>query len=339
MIKEVLRELVKGKCLSYDDAVNVLTEIISGSAPDHLVTAFLTALAMRPVKGEELAGFSFAMRKYALPIYVKSKPVIDTCGMGGDHKGTFNISTAVAFVCAGAGIKVAKHGNRSATSMCGSADVLEHLGVVIDLPPENVAKCIDHIGIGFLFARTFHPAMKNVAKVRSELPFPTIFNMIGPLSNPVSVDAQVLGVFSEDLLDPVAIALKLIGRRRAFIVWGTDGLDEVTPCGDTKIKEVNSGEIREYVVNPSHLGLTPISLEQIKGGTVEQNAEILVKVLSGEHTPYRTAVLINSAPAIIAGGLAHNWKEAISIAEETVNSGKALQKLQQLIDFSKSLAK
>lgn len=334
-----LRKIVINEDLNYDEYFQSLSEIMQGNISDVLTSSFLTALALRPYGGEELAGLSSAMRKFALPITVNKHPIIDTCGTGGDRKGTFNISTTTALVCAGAGICVAKHGNRSATSSCGSADVLEHLGVVIDLPPDKVAKCIEETGIGFLFARRFHPAMKNVAKIRSELPFPTVFNLLGPLSNPVSLDGQIIGVFSKELLEPIAKALLQLGIKKSFVVWGNDGVDELSISDKTDIMEISDEKIKYYQVSPEDFGFPRYPIENIKGGTLEKNAEIVRSVLLGEKTPYRDAVLLNSIFGIMVSGKTSDWKEALYIAQDSIDSGKAINKLNDLVIYSSQLAK
>ncbi|HPP57558.1 MAG TPA: anthranilate phosphoribosyltransferase [Candidatus Hydrogenedens sp.] len=335
---QILKRVVGGANLTCDDAYESLSAIMEGGVSEILTASFLTAMASRPVIGEELAGLAMAMRRFAMPVSVSRTPVIDTCGTGGDRKGTFNISTTTALVCAGAGVNVAKHGNRSATSACGSADVLECLGVVIDLPSEKVAICIDEIGIGFLFARRFHPAMKFVAKIRSELPFPTVFNLLGPLCNPVKLDGQIIGIFSKDLLEPVSKALQMLGIKRGFVVWGIDGIDEVNIAGETEVYEITPDSIKYYQITPEEFGFRRYNLDEIKGGNVGVNAEIVRNVLTGEKSPYRDAVLLNSIPAIIASGMTSDWKTALEMSEQSIDSGKAFEKLQQLIDLTRRLA-
>ncbi len=338
-LPKVVKKIMQGEKLSLEDSDFALSEIMEGTASEILTSSFLSALALRPLQGEELAGLAKAMRRFALQLPVEKHPVIDTCGTGGDRKGTFNISTTTAFVCAGAGIYVAKHGNRSATSSCGSADVLEYLGAVIDLPPEKVLACLHEVGIGFLFARKFHPAMENVAKIRSELPFPTVFNLLGPLSNPALLDGQIIGVFAREFLAPVAKALQRLGIKRGFVVWGSDGIDEISPSGKTEIYEVSEGDIKYYQVLPENYGIERHSIDEIKGGTVKKNAEIIRSVLSGEKSPYRDSVLLNSAFAILASGKTSDWKDAMELAEESIDSGNAIRKLEELISYSRYLAK
>ncbi|MCX8065819.1 MAG: anthranilate phosphoribosyltransferase [Candidatus Hydrogenedentes bacterium] len=335
--RDILKDSVAGKSLSAESAEFALRGVMNSEVPESLVSSFLTSLAVRKVSGCELLGFAKAMRALAVTLEVNSRPLLDTCGTGGDRKGTFNISTTVALVCAGAGIKVAKHGNRSATSACGSADVLEKLGIVIDLPPDLVAKSISEVGIGFIFARRYHPAMKNVAKLRSELPFPTIFNMLGPLSNPASPDSQIIGVFSADLLDSISDALMGLGVKSGYVVFGKEGLDEVSISGETEIVEIREGVKKSYVVIPEDFGLQRTSIGSIHGGDTEKNAEIILKVLSGEKSPYRDAVVINSALALVAGGKAKDFLEGKELAEEVLDRGLAKDKLDEWLKFCKSV--
>lgn len=335
--KEVLREYVAGGTLSTEKAEFALKSIMNGELAESLVASFLTSLAIRKISGMELLGFAKAMRSLALPLNVDVRPLLDTCGTGGDKKGTFNISTVVALICAGAGLNVAKHGNRSATSACGSADVLEALGILIDLPPDLVAKSIREVGIGFIFARRYHPAMKNVAKLRSELPFPTIFNLLGPLSNPASPEIQIIGVFSEELLDPISDALIGLGIERGYIVFGKEGLDEVSISGETEVVELKNGTKTHYIIVPEDFGLQRIPLEYIRGGDVNKNVDIVLRILSGEKSPYRDAVVVNSALALIIGGKASSIKEGRFLAEEILDRGLAKQKLEEWLKFCKSL--
>ncbi len=335
--RDVLKEIVEGKSLSAEDAEFALKSIMSGELSEAVIASFLTSLAIRKISSEELLGFAKAMRALAVPVQVSTRPLLDTCGTGGDKKGTFNISTAVALVCAGAGIKVAKHGNRSATSACGSADVLERLGVKIDLPPELVAESIEEVGIGFIFARRYHPAMKKVAKLRSELPFPTIFNILGPLSNPAFPEMQVMGVYSGDLLEYVSDALIGLGVRSGYVVFGREGLDEVSISGETDIIEIRDGTKNRYTITPNDFGVHPSPLNSIRGGDVNFNAEIILRVLSGEKSPYRDVVLINSAVALVAGGKAKDFLDGKKLAEEVLDSGLAKEKLEKWVEFCKKL--
>jgi anthranilate phosphoribosyltransferase len=259
---------------------------------------------------------------------------VDTCGTGGDRSGTFNISTTVAFVAAGAGVAIAKHGNRSATSKCGSADVLEALGVNIDASPERVGRCIDDIGIGFLFARKLHGAMRHVGPVRVELRVRTIFNILGPLTNPAGADGQVIGIFDEALVEPMASVLAALGARHGFVVHGCDGLDELTLSGPSKVAEAREGAVNVYEVSPTDYGIALAPVDALLGGDASDNAQILRAILEGERGPRRDAVLYNAAPAIVAGGVAPDWHEGLKRAAEAIDSGAALKTLEDLIRLS-----
>jgi anthranilate phosphoribosyltransferase len=280
---------------------------------------------------EEIAGMAETMRALATAIPATARPLVDTCGTGGDHSGTFNISTTAAFVTAGAGVHVAKHGNRSASSLCGSADVLEALGVNLDLSPERVAECIDQIGIGFLFARNLHTAMKHVGPIRAELKLRTVFNILGPLTNPAGADGQVMGVFDRNLIAPLAEVLLQLGSRHVFIVAGSDGLDELTLTGPSFVAEGCAGTVKTYEVTPEQFGLTRTHAASLMGGDPAANALILRAVLSGETGPRREIVLLNAAPALVAGGKADSLEEGIRVAQASIDSGAALSKLEELI--------
>ena len=308
--------------------------LMTGEAIPTHVSAFLVALAMKGETVDEITGLAEIMRKMATPIHTKRKPLVDTCGTGGDHSGTFNISTAAAFVVAGAGVPVAKHGNRSASSQCGSADVLESLGVNIEAGPERVGACIDEAGIGFLFARTLHTAMKHVAPVRSELKIRTVFNILGPLTNPARASGQVMGVFDSTLVEPLAHVLANLGARRAFVVAGSDGLDELTLGGPSLVAEAAGGTVKTYQIDASDLGLSPASLDAITGGDAATNAAILRGVLEGKPGPHRDVVVLNAAAGILAGQDGGDWREAIQAAQKSIDSGAALEKLEQLSRIS-----
>ena len=305
--------------------------LMGGEASPSLVGAILTALAMKGETVEEIAGMAETMRALATSIPATARPLVDTCGTGGDHSGTFNISTTAAFVTAGAGVHVAKHGNRSASSLCGSADVLEALGVNLDLSPERVAECIDQIGIGFLFARNLHTAMKHVGPIRAELKLRTVFNILGPLTNPAGADGQVMGVFDRNLIAPLAEVLLQLGSRHVFIVAGSDGLDELTLTGPSFVAEGCAGTVKCYEVTPEAFGLARADAASLKGGDASENAAILRAVLSGEAGPRRDIVLLNAAPALVAGGKADSLDEGIRVAQASIDSGAALNKLEELI--------
>ena len=331
MIHDALSRVVRREDLSRVEAAALMRILMSGEASPSLVGAILTALAMKGETVEEIAGMAETMRSLATVIPATARPLVDTCGTGGDHSGTFNISTTAAFVTAGAGVHVAKHGNRSASSLCGSADVLEALGVNLDLSPERVAECIDQIGIGFLFARNLHTAMKHVGSIRAELKLRTIFNILGPLTNPAGADGQVMGVFDRSLIAPLAEVLLQLGSRHVFVVAGSDGLDELTLTGPSFVAEGCAGAVKCYEVTPEQFGLSRAEAASLKGGDPAANAVILRAVLSGETGPHRDIVVLNAAPALVAGGKAASLDEGIRVAQASIDSGAALNKLEELI--------
>jgi len=317
-----------------------MTQVISGNLSDAQVAGLLVALRMRGESVNEIVGFARAMRDMAVRIQVERQPLIDTCGTGGDGSHTFNISTAAAFVAAGAGVAVAKHGNRSVTSSCGSADVLEELGYNLNLQPESVKKCIEDIGIGFLFAPLFHPAMRNVAHIRKLLGIRTVFNILGPLTNPANITGQVMGVFSEHMLEKIARALLGLGMQKAFVVHSTDGLDEISPCAPTLVSELSNGEVRTYELSPTDYGIYYRNLDELKVADKKEGARLLVGILSGEvHGCARAAVILNAATAIACSGMCESISEGIQIANEAIESGRALACLKQLVEFSKAESK
>jgi anthranilate phosphoribosyltransferase len=277
------------------------------------------------------------MREAAVKVEAKSRPLVDTCGTGGDGAHTFNISTAAAFIAAGAGVKVAKHGNRAASSQCGSADVLEELGVNLNLSPEQVARCIDEVGIGFLFARSFHPAMRHAAPVRSELGVRTVFNLLGPLTNPAGATRQVLGVFDAQWVEPIAHVLKNLGAERAFVVHGAGGLDEISTLGETHVAEVGQDTILSYTIAPEEFDIQRAMPDDLRGGTPQQNAEIVLECLDAVPNPRRDIALLNATAAIVAAGLAEDLKEGLERAQQSVNSGAARETLEALIALSHSV--
>ncbi|HDL89905.1 MAG TPA: anthranilate phosphoribosyltransferase [Thermodesulforhabdus norvegica] len=337
MIRDVLSRLTAGENLSEDEMTAVMEELFAGNLTPAQAGAFLAALATKGETFEELAAAARTMRRLARKIQVTAPVVVDTCGTGGDGAETFNISTTSAFVVAGAGVTVAKHGNRSVSSRCGSADVLEALGIRIDVHPEVVEEAVHEIGIGFLFAPMYHTAMKHVAGPRKELGIRTIFNMLGPLTNPAGANCQVLGVFAPELTEMFAEALRLLGVKRAFVVHGHDGLDEISVCAPTRISEVNSTGVKTYDFYPEQYFGETASEDEMKGGDPEVNAAILKAVLGGkEQGPKRNVVLINSAAALVAAGKVENIKEGIELARKSIDGGAALQKLEALIDFTRS---
>ena len=337
MIKEAIATLVRGNSLSMEEASAVMQEIMEGQATPSQLSAFLTALSIKGETMDEITGLARIMRAKALRVE-SSGEMIDIVGTGGDRAGTFNISTTAAFVAAGAGLKVAKHGNRAASSQSGSADVLEALGVKIDLTAQQVEACLEEVGIGFMFAQVFHPAMKNTASTRREIGIPTVFNVLGPLTNPAGAQRQVLGVAREPLLEKMAGALKSLGLRHALVVHGEDGLDEITITGRTHVCELKDGLIRRYTICPEDFGLATAEAASIKGGCAADNAAILRRVLAGECGPQRDVVLLNAAAALMAGDKVASILEGVALARQVLDNGKALDKLEQLISFSRSQA-
>ena len=329
-IQDAIAKLIAGADLAREETVGVMDQIMSGEATDAQIGAFLIALRLKGETVDEIAGAAEVMRQKATRIGTRHEVVVDTCGTGGDGSGTFNISTGAAFVVAGAGLCVAKHGNRAASSLCGSADVLKVLGVNIEASPETVGRCLDEVGIGFLFAPALHGAMKYAIGPRRELGVRTIFNALGPLTNPAGAGRQVIGVYSGDLTEPLAEVLGRLGSERAFIVHGSDGLDEITLTGPTRVSELRDGSVSTYEIAPESFGLSRADAENLKGGEAEANAEILLSVLKGEEGPRRDVVLLNGAAAIVAGGLAEDLSEGIGVAQEAIDSGRAMEKLEGL---------
>lgn len=333
-IQDAITCLVDGADLSRGDAAEVMVSLMKGEGTPAQIGAVLVALRMKGETVEEITGFATAMRQMATPVKTARSPLVDTCGTGGDRSGTFNISTTAAFVVAGAGVAVAKHGNRSATSQCGSADVLESLGVDIEASPERVGQCIDDIGIGFLFARSLHGAMKHVAGPRTELKTRTVFNLLGPLTNPAGACGQVMGVFDAARVNDLAQVLSNLGTRHAFVVAGADGLDEITLDGPTFVAEAKGGHVKSYELTPEALGLEQAPRKALLGGDAKKNGAILRGVLGGEPGPCRDIVLANAAAAMQAGQVADDWKPGIEAAKESIDSGAALEKLEALVRMS-----
>ncbi len=329
-LSEALRIIVEGTSLSRGEAASVMRTLMSGEGTPAQMAALLVALRMKGETVDEIAGFAETMRAMATRVHTTRRPLVDTCGTGGDHSGTFNISTTAAFVVAGAGVAVAKHGNRSSSSKCGSADVLEALGICIDATPEIVGACIDEVGIGFLFARSLHGAVKHVAPVRTELGLRTVFNILGPLTNPAGADAQVMGIFDPGLVEPIAHVLLALGVRHAFVVSGRDGLDELSLSGPSLVAEACAGAVRCYELSPEQLGLRAAPVSALMGGDVVENAALLRGVLSGELGPRRDVVLLNSAPALVAGGAADTLEQGLKLAAGAIDCGAALAKLDAL---------
>lgn len=338
MLREVLRKAAAGEPLTEGEAERALETIMEGTVPPAATAALLTALRVRGESVSEIVGFARAMRRFAAKVDAP-EDVVDTCGTGGDAKGTINVSTAAAFVARGAGVTIAKHGNRAATSLAGSADVLEALGAEIELEPEQVGKCIRETGIGFMFARTHHPAMKFVAPVRAELPFRTVFNLLGPLTNPAGARRQVVGVFAGSYVQPVAEALRDLGAEKALVVHGMDGMDEITVTGKTLIVEVEEGNTREYEISPEDLGLAPHAPDGLLGGDAHLNARILRDVLRGEERgAARDIVLLNAAAAVYVSGKAQDLEEGLRLAEESIGSGAAIGSLEDFVHTTRRIA-
>ncbi len=349
VIIEAIRTLVERRDLTRLEAAAAMDAIMSGAATHAQVAAFLTALRMKGETVEELIGFAEVMRLKVARVRTRSEVeaaltgtdremLIDTCGTGGDASGTFNVSTATAFVVAGAGLKVAKHGNRSVSSLCGSADVVETLGINLDLPPAKVAQCIDEVGIGFLYAPLLHTAMKHVMPARREMGIRTVFNLLGPLTNPAGANAQVIGVYARGLVEPLARVLAELGTIRAFVVHGADGLDEISTAGESWIAEVHEGLVRTTMVRPEDFGVGRATIADLRGGDREENAEIIRRILAGEPGAKRDIVVVNAAAALVAGGRARDFKEGAQLAAHAVDSGAALGKLQALTGLSQRLA-
>src|SRR2546421_3112340 len=348
IITEAVRALVDRRDLTRIEATAAMEAIMTGAATGAQIGAFLTALRMKGETVEELIGFAQVMRQKVVRIRARGDDVagmsgtdremlIDTCGTGGDATGTFNVSTATAFVVAGAGLRVAKHGNRSVSSLCGSADVVETLGVSLDLAPPKVARCVEEVGIGFLYAPLLHTAMKHVMAARREMGVRTVFNMLGPLTNPAGANAQVIGVYSPALTEPLARVLAELGTHRAFVVHGADGLDEISNTGDSRISEVREGVGRTVAVRPEDFGGTRASIDDLRGGDREQNAEIIRAILAGEPGPRRDIVLMNASAALVAGGRARDPKEGVELGARSIDTGAARGTLERLIAVSQEL--
>lgn len=336
MIREAIERLASGQDLAREEAAQVMSEIMEGEATAAQLGAFLTALRVKRETAEEMAGMAAVMRERALRVDVEG-PLVDTCGTGGDAKGTFNISSAAAFVVAGAGLRVAKHGNRAASGACGSADVLEALGVKIDLSPEAVRRCIEEAGIGFMFAPRYHPAMKFAAGVRREIGIRTVFNVLGPLTNPARPEGQLLGVAHPSLGEKMAHVLGLLGTRRALVVCGEDGLDELGLSGENRVWDLYEGAVRTYTISAREVGLDSAPIEALKGGSSDDNARIMQRVLCGDSGPIRDVVVLNSAAAIVVGGKAQTLEQAAELARHAVDSGAAALALDRLVELSRRL--
>jgi anthranilate phosphoribosyltransferase len=332
-MQATLARLLDGHDLTRDEAREAMNTIMSGEATPAQIGGFLVALRLKGETADEIAGCAEAMRAHVLAVRPKREDLVDTAGTGGDGGRTLNISTAAALVAAAAGAGVAKHGNRAVSSKSGSADVLEALGFELELPPERIAESIDTLGFGFLFAPTHHPAMKHAAPVRKELAARTVFNVLGPLTNPAGARAQVVGVYSPDLVKTLADVLAALGARRAFVVHGAGGIDELSPAGPNLVCEVVDGGVREREIDPLELGIERCAPEELRGGLPEENAAAIREVFAGGDGGRRDAILLNAAGAIAAGGHAEDLREGLELAREAVESGAAAQRLEALIAF------
>jgi anthranilate phosphoribosyltransferase len=338
VIKEALAKLLDGHDLTREESREVMDAIMSGQATPGQIGGFLIALRLKGETADEIAGAAEAMRAHVVPVHPRRDDLVDTAGTGGDGGKTFNISTAAALVAAAAGAGVAKHGNRSVSSLSGSADVLEQLGFDLALPPERIAASIDTLGFGFMFAPTHHPAMKHAGPVRTELAARTVFNVLGPLTNPAGARAQVVGVYSPALVPVIADVLARLGAQRAFVVHGAGGIDELSPAGPNLVCEVVDGDVRRREIDPEELGVPRCDPAELRGGTPEENAQRIREVFAGGNGGRRSAILLNAAGAIAAGGHAADLREGLAAAQEALDSGAAGERLDQLIAFSREEA-
>jgi anthranilate phosphoribosyltransferase len=333
MIRTAIGHVVKGEDLTRELACSSMEQVLAGEATPAQIAALAVALRMKGETPEEIAGMAQAMRSRVPPIRTRRHPLLDTCGTGGDNAGTFNISTTVAIVAASCGVAVAKHGNRAVSSRTGSADVLESLGVPIDLTPESAARSIDVVGITFLFAPNYHTALRHAAAPRREIGVRTVFNVLGPLTNPAGASRQLLGVYSDTLVRPVAEVLRQLGSERAWVVHGRDGLDELTVFGPTHVAELEAGQIREFDVEPATLGLAHSDRSGLAGGDAATNAARVRAILAGESGPARDVVLLNTAAALLVGGVAADLGEGVDRARAAIDGGQAAAKLAELAAF------
>ncbi|MFH1540722.1 MAG: anthranilate phosphoribosyltransferase [Elusimicrobiota bacterium] len=347
MIKEAIAKVVQRENLTEKEATDVMTEIMTGKATEPQIASFITALRMKGETIDEITGCAKVMKEHATKIIVKKhvadaerdetnidwETIVDTCGTGGDKAKTFNVSTATAFVVAGAGVVVAKHGNRAVSSKCGSADVLEELGINLELPSEKVEECINKIGIGFLYAPLLHSAMKYAIGPRRQIGIRTIFNILGPLTNPAGANVQVLGVYSQSLTEILAFVLKNLGSKSAFVVHGIDAIDEISITGKTQISELKNDVVKTYTIKPEDFKIKRAKIEDIAGGDAKENAKIILDIFTGLKGPKRDIILINAAAALTAAGKSENLIDGIKLAERSIDLGKALKKLEQLKKF------
>jgi len=348
MIKEAIAKVVRGEDLTEEEMEVAMEDVMSGKATEAQIGSFITALRIKGETIDEITGAVRVMRAKAMKVRLNNhllnidrdeinaeeETILDTCGTGGDGTSTFNVSTVTAFVAAGAGVKVAKHGNRAVSSHCGSADVLENLGVNLDITSTDVERCIQEVGIGFLYAPLFHGAMKYAAGPRREIGIRTIFNLLGPLTNPAGASVQVLGVYEPGLTEKTARVLKRLGTREAFVVCGEGTFDEISICGPTRVSHLKDGEVRTFNMTPEEYGFKRAAPEAIKGGNAGENARIIREILSGEKEPPRDMVILNAAAAFVAAGLDGDFKEGIERAEHSIDSGRAREKLDSLVSFT-----
>ncbi|MGN1318403.1 MAG: anthranilate phosphoribosyltransferase [Lachnospirales bacterium] len=334
-MKEAINKVVNGNDLTIDEAKEVMNIMLSGEATQAQLGGFLTALRMKGETIDEIVGCATVMQQKAEHVKPKCDVrYVDLVGTGGDGANSFNISTTAAFVACGAGVPIAKHGNRAISSRSGAADVLEALGVNIMLDSKKVEKCIEEVGMGFMFAQTFNKSMKNVGQARSEMGIRTIFNILGPLSNPSDAKGVVIGVFAENYTEPLAYALMAMGVEKGMIVYGMGGTDEITVTDRTKVSEINNGKVSNYYITPEEFGISRATADDVKGGKACENAEITLSILKGEKSPKRDIVLMNAGAAIYVAGIAESLAEGIKLAEESIDSGKALSKLNELVEFT-----
>jgi len=339
MINNAIKKVIERNDLSEQEMIGVMDQIMAGNATDVQIASFITALRMKGETIEEITGAARVMHRNAvkIPVLIKDD-LVDIVGTGGDAANTFNISTAAAIVACGAGVRIAKHGNRAVSSSCGSADVIEHLGINIDISPESVGTCIDEIGIGFLFARKLHRAMKYAAPVRNELGVRTIFNILGPLTNPADAPTQIVGVFDEKLTEVIANVLNHLGKKRALVVHGKDGLDEISLGAETVVSELCEKTVTTYAISPEMVGFSPAPCARIAGGTPEHNTRIIFDMLNGKKGPHRDIVCLNAGAALVASNKAETLQDGVSIAADAIDSGNALQKLGMLKDMTNKLS-
>jgi anthranilate phosphoribosyltransferase len=348
MIKEAISKVVRGNDLTEGETVSVMEEIMTGKATPAQIGSFITALRIKGETVDEITGAAKVMREKATKVHlnnhlinidrdeinIEDETILDTCGTGGDGTNTFNVSTATAFVAAGAGVKVAKHGNRAVSSRCGSADVLMNLGVKLDINFSNVERCIKEVGIGFLYAPLFHGAMKYAASPRQEIGLRTIFNLLGPLTNPAGATAQVLGVYAPDLTEKMAAVLNRLGTREAFVVCGEGTFDEISICGPTRLSHLKHGEISTFEMAPEDHGFERADPEEIKGGNARENAQIIREILDGDYGPKRDMVVLNASAAFVAAGLDKDFEQGVERAKDAIDSGRARNKLDALVSFT-----